>query len=211
MCRKEMHSYRRLNHKKRCCRTSNVVWSSRAKSFVPGFSELSLRLVNLLLWIPCFPSNRYHWITQGLVIQILYLTSSACNLYEILQVTEVIFLSETKENKAYILKLIHNIILSLFSSVQFSHSVMSDSLRPHEPQHARPLWPSPTPRVHSNSCPSSWWCHLILCHPLLLLPPNPSQHQGLFQWVNSLHDMAKVLEFQLQHQSFQWTARTYLF
>ena len=117
MCRKEMHSYRRLNHKKRCCRTSNVVWSSRAKSFVPGFSELSLRLVNLLLWIPCFPSNSYHWITQGLVIQIWYLTSSACNLYEILQVTEVIFLSETKENKAYILKLIHNIILSLFSSV----------------------------------------------------------------------------------------------
>ena len=50
--------------------------------------------------------------------------------------------------------------------------------------------------------------HLILCHPLLLLPPNPSQHQGLFQWVNSLHEVAKVLEFQLQHQSFQWTPRT---
>ena len=49
---------------------------------------------------------------------------------------------------------------------------------------------------------------LILCHPLLLLPPNPSQHQGLFQWVNSSHQVAKVLEFQLQHQSFQWTPRT---
>ena len=36
---------------------------------------------------------------------------------------------------------------------------MSDSLRPHEPQHARPPCPSPTPRVHPNSCPSSWWCH----------------------------------------------------
>ena len=35
--------------------------------------------------------------------------------------------------------------------------------------------------------------------------PNPSQHQGLFQWVNSLHKVAKVLEFQLQHQAFQWT------
>ena len=43
--------------------------------------------------------------------------------------------------------------------VQFSHSVMSDSLRPHESQHARPPCPSPTPRVHSNSCPSSRWCH----------------------------------------------------
>ena len=50
--------------------------------------------------------------------------------------------------------------LSLYvsSSVQFS-SVMSDSLRPHELQHTRPPCPSPTPRVHSNSCPSSPWCH----------------------------------------------------
>ena len=38
--------------------------------------------------------------------------------------------------------------------------------------------------------------------------PNPSQHQGLFQWVNSSHEVARVLEFQLQHQSFQWTPRT---
>ena len=45
------------------------------------------------------------------------------------------------------------------SSVQFSHSVMSDSLRPHESQHARAPCPSPTPRVYPNSCPSSQWCH----------------------------------------------------
>ena len=38
--------------------------------------------------------------------------------------------------------------------------------------------------------------------------PNPSQHQGLFQWVNSSHEVAKVSEFQLQHQAFQWTPRT---
>ena len=50
--------------------------------------------------------------------------------------------------------------------------------------------------------------HFILCRPLLLLAPNPSQHQGLFQWVNSSHEVAKVLEFQLQPQSFQWTPRT---
>ena len=47
----------------------------------------------------------------------------------------------------------------LLSSVQFSHSVVSDSLRPHELQHARPPYPSPTPGVHSNSHPSSQWCH----------------------------------------------------
>ena len=46
-----------------------------------------------------------------------------------------------------------------FSSVQFSRSVMSDSLRPHESQHARSPCPSPTPGVYSNSCPSSRWCH----------------------------------------------------
>ena len=44
-------------------------------------------------------------------------------------------------------------------SVQFSCSVVSDSLWPHESQHARPPCPSPTPRVHSNSCSSSRWCH----------------------------------------------------
>ena len=46
-----------------------------------------------------------------------------------------------------------------FSSVQFSRSVMSNSLQPHEPQHARPPCPSPTPGVHPNPCPSSRWCH----------------------------------------------------
>ena len=63
----------------------------------------------------------------------------------------------------------------LFSSVQFSHSVVSDSLRPRESQHARPPCPSQTPGVYQlmsieSVMPSS---HLILCHPLLLLPPIP--------------------------------------
>ena len=58
-------------------------------------------------------------------------------------------------------------------SVQFSSLVVSDSLRPHELQDARSPCPSPTPGVHPNSCASSWWCYLILCHPLLLLPPIP--------------------------------------
>ena len=47
----------------------------------------------------------------------------------------------------------------ILSSVQFSRSVVSDSLRPHELQHTRPPCPSPTPGVHANSCPSSQWCH----------------------------------------------------
>ena len=48
---------------------------------------------------------------------------------------------------------------NLYSSVQFSHSTMSDSLWPHELQHARPPGPSPTPGVYSNSCSLSRWCH----------------------------------------------------
>ena len=62
-----------------------------------------------------------------------------------------------------------------FSSVQFSRSAMSDSLQPHELQHARPPCPSPTPGVHSDSCPLSQWCHPAIssCCPLLLLSPIP--------------------------------------
>ena len=47
-------------------------------------------------------------------------------------------------------------------SVQFSHSVVSESLWPHELQHTSPPCPSPTPRVYSNSCPSSRWCHTAI-------------------------------------------------
>ena len=50
----------------------------------------------------------------------------------------------------------------LFSSLQFSRSVVSNSLGPHEPQHARPPCPSPAPRVHPNPCPLSQWHHLII-------------------------------------------------
>ena len=60
-----------------------------------------------------------------------------------------------------------------FSSVQFSHLVMSDSLRPHESQHARPPCPSPTPRVYSNSCPSSQWCHPAISSSIVPLSSCP--------------------------------------
>ena len=49
-----------------------------------------------------------------------------------------------------------------FSSVQFSRSVVSDSLRPHEPQHARPPCPTPIPRIYPNWCPLSQWCHATI-------------------------------------------------
>ena len=95
-------------------------------------------------------------------------------------------------------------------SVQFSHSVMSNSLRPHEPQHARPPCLSPTPRVHPNPCPLSQWCHPTVSSSVVPLSSCPQSFPASvsFQWVHSSHQVAKVLEFQLQHQSFQWTPRT---
>ena len=81
------------------------------------------------------------------------------------------------------------------------------TLRPHGLQHARPPCPSPTPGACSDSCPLSQRCHPP-SHPRL--SPSPpalslSQHQGLFQPVDSLHQVAKVseLQLQLQRQSFQ--------
>ena len=90
----------------------------------------------------------------------------------------------------------------MFSSVQ---SLMSDSLQPHGLQHTRPPCPSPNPRVYSNSCPLNRWCHLTISSSVV---PFSSCHHSLFKWVSSSHQVAKVLEFQLQHQSFQWTPRT---
>ena len=92
---------------------------------------------------------------------------------------------------------------------QFSHSVVSDSLQPHGLQHARLSCPLPTPGACSNSCPLSRCCHPTISS-LSPSPPscNISQHQGLFQWVSFWHQVAKVLEFQLHHQSFQWIFRT---
>ena len=70
-----------------------------------------------------------------------------------------------------------------FSSVQFSRSVVSDSLRPHESQHARPPCPSTTPRVHPNSCASSWWCHPAISSSVILFSSCPQSFpaSGSFQ------------------------------
>ena len=78
-------------------------------------------------------------------------------------------------------------VSSKFSSLQFSRSVVSHSLRLHGLQHARPPCPSPTPGVYSNSCPLSRWCLSTISSSVV--PSSPaftlSQHQGLFKWVSS--------------------------
>ena len=86
----------------------------------------------------------------------------------------------------------------IFSSVHFSHSVVSNSLWSHELQHARPPCPSSTPGVHSNSCPVSRWCHLIFCRPLLL-PPSVFPSIRVFSNESALH---------IRWQSIQVSAST---
>ena len=103
------------------------------------------------------------------------------------------------------------------SSVQFSCSVVSDSLRPHESQHTRPPCPSPTPRVHPNSCPSSQWCHPAISSSIVpfsscpqSLPVSesfPMSH--LFAWGSQsfgVSSLASVLPENTQDWSpLEWT------
>ena len=86
-------------------------------------------------------------------------------LYKLFQITSMNILIGEKESRfcQYF----------MCSSVQFSCSVMSDSLWLHELQHARPLCPSPTPRVHPNPCPLSRWCHPTILSSVVLFSSCP--------------------------------------
>ena len=112
-------------------------------------------------------------------------------------------------------------VLSLLSglpllSVQFSHSVVSDSFRPHELQHARPPCPSPSPGVHSDSRPSSLWCHPAISSLVVpfsscpqYLPASGSfQMSQLFTWGGQsigLSASTSVLPINTQHWSpLEW-------
>ena len=84
---------------------------------------------------------------------------------------------------------------------------MLNSLQPHGLEHTRLPSPSLSPRVCSNSCPLSQWCHPTISSSVIpfsscLQSFSASVSFPLFQWVTSLHEVAKVLELQLQHQSF---------
>ena len=101
-----------------------------------------------------------------------------------------------------------------FSSVQFSHSVVPDSLWPHELQHTRPPCPSPTPRVHSDSRPSNQWCHPAISSSVIpfsscpqSLPASESFPMSqLFAWggqSNGVSALASVLP--KNTQDLEWT------
>ena len=144
--------------------------------------------------------------------------------------TDMGFGEENRELKSHF----HHIVLNVLWMLLLSPEVMSNSLQPHEMQHARLPCPSPPPEVCSDSHTLSLWCYPTIlpsvapfsfCLPELAQthvhwisdpiqrfhpqsspsPPfNLSQHQGLFQWLTSSNQVAKVLELQFLHQSFQW-------
>ena len=102
--------------------------------------------------------------------------------------------------------------IAVFSPVQFSSATQS-CLTLHDPMdHSTPGLLVHHKLLESTQTHLHWVVDAIQpSHPLSSPSPpalNPSQHQGLFKWVSSSHQVTKILEFQLQHQSFQWTSRT---
>ena len=90
-----------------------------------------------------------------------------------------------------------------FSSVHFSHLVVSKSLRPHESQHGRPPCPTPTPRVHSDSCPLSLWCHPAISSSVLPFSSCPQSLAAsesfpvsqLFAWGGQITGVSALASF----------------
>ena len=79
-------------------------------------------------------------------------------------------LNKVLKNKSVRIKwLMVSDLIKWFSSVQFTHSIMSNSLWPHDLQHTRPPCPSPTPRAYSDSCPWSRWCHPTISSSVIAL------------------------------------------
>ena len=99
----------------------------------------------------------------------------------------------------------------ILDTVGYCCSVIKQSLTLCDPwtAAARPPCPSSSPAVSPNPCPSSRWCHPTTLSSVVpfFSYPRSFQHQSLFQWAGFLHQVTKVLELLLQHQSFQWTFR----
>ena len=106
--------------------------------------HLSLRNRPHITWAPVMPGTR-----------------------DLLMLTVHVSVSQKNISCHDFFKLYLTNLTTLFSSVQFSCSVVSNSLWPHEPQHARPPCPSPTPRVYSNSCPLCQWCYPTISSPVV--------------------------------------------
>ena len=149
--------------------------------------------------------------TATIQLFVLHITFYLHKFYMVVLTVNVLF---------YLLVYLLNIIYDFpifIHTVQFSHSVVSNSLRPHELQHARPPCPSPTPEVHPNSCPLSWWCHTAISSSVVpfascpqSLPASGSFPMSqLFAWggqSTGVSALASVLPMHTRGWSpFEWT------
>ena len=113
------------------------------------------------------------------------------------------FLTPVNTGAIYETKKMSKVESIFYISVQFSHSVVSDSLRPHELQHARPPCPSPTPGAHSDSCPLTQWCHPAISSSVIpfsacpqSLPASESFPMSqLFEWGDQSTGISALASF----------------
>ena len=152
-------------------------------SFKPTFSLFSFTFIKRLRWfykISTQHQNVDHYSTQWAEFQAEHLVFQFAweNKWPDVQLyTEFMACLDDRGAKwNMIRKLMTRIWESSISSVHFSLSVVSNSLWPHKSQHTRPPCPSPTPGVHSNTCPWSWWCHPAISSSVI---PFSSCHQSL--------------------------------
>ena len=157
--------------------------SSKLVKLLAGFSSLWW-----WDWSPCFPADCHPRVFRWQLKIKTYQFLGPC------RVAPFIFKINGWESLSHQMPP-HPFSLCVQEDLQFSRSVVSDSLRPHELQYARPPCPSQTLGVDSNSCPSSWWCHPAISSSVVPFSSCPQSFQasGLFQWVSSLQQVAKVV------------------
>ena len=170
-----------FKHRRENSCQSNKIWGSR-ETAQP--SAIHLLKCSGAFLEDVEKTHSFCFTHRLLLLTWMWCKNRFCNLEKLLQTFAVCLIQQP------------HLWLTWFSSVQFSRSVVSDSLRPHESQ---PPCPSPTPGVHSDSRPSSQWYPPAISSSVV---PFSSCPQSLpasesFQWVNSSHEVAKVLEFQL--------------
>ena len=184
-------------------------WSMRPSGSLQGAPQHFQMKVNTELRCPfpspCLECRHYVWRSTVILWPWGKVKNSRVTDPDIIELPNLYTSSNMGKNKQqFLYKLFCCFFCYLrakasLSLVEFSHSIVSDSLWLHESQHTRPPCPSPTPRLHSDSCPSSQWCHPAISSSVV---PFSSCPQSLpasesFPMSQLFTEVAKVLEFQL--------------
>ena len=190
-----------------CCSDSQYLWGLR----VPSYWALSYTCHRTGSWLPwCLSSSTAHngfliWPLLGSLLSPL--ATSSLRFYTLAKPWCILLFTPYGSTVQLPQLCLCYFLFSVFSHLQFSSVAQSCPTLCDPMNCSMPGFP-----VHHQH-PECTQTHVHQVgdaiqpsHPLS--SPNPSQHQGLFQWVSSSHEVAKILEFQLQHQSFRWILRT---